>query len=258
MFQIQCLPIYDNNYVWIITLGNDAWVVDPGDHQPVIAFIEQHALALKGILLTHRHWDHVTGVQPLLDYFAHLPIPVVGPDSPTIKGLISRVVSEGDRVCLGSLQAQVWETPGHTLDHISYYFAEQNALFCGDTLFACGCGRLFDGSATQLYHSLQRIAQLPPHTKIYCTHEYTLANIDFALAVEPHNAQLKARQVDGQRLRARNQPTLPTTLALELATNPFLRCSRSDVRAAVEKETGIAVNETIYCFSELRNWKNRY
>lgn len=258
MFEIHRVAAYKNNYIWIVTHCGDAWVVDPGDHLPVIEFLEQRTLALKGILITHRHWDHVTGVAPLLEHLAPAAVPVYGPDSPTIAHLITRIVNEGDRFYIGPLQAQVWHTPGHTLDHISYYFAEQDILFCGDTLFACGCGKLFDGTALQLYHSLRRIAQLPGKTALYCTHEYTLANIGFALEVEPHNAQLQARQTHCQRLRMRNQATLPTGLALELATNPFLRSDRPEVQAAVEKHTGTSAEDAISCFSALRNWKNRY
>lgn len=258
MFDIHCVPVYRDNYVWIITSEGNAWVVDPGDHQPVIEFLERHALALKGILVTHRHWDHVTGVQPLVDHLAPASIPVYGPDSPAIKTIVTHVLCEGDTVRLGPLEAQVWETPGHTLDHISYYFSTEHKLFCGDTLFACGCGKLFDGTAEQLYHSLQRIAQLPADTTIYCTHEYTLANIEFALAVEPDNTQLQARQSHCRQLRAGHQPSLPTNLALELATNPFLRSNLPSVRAAIEKESGAAAGDAICCFGALRNWKNRY
>jgi hydroxyacylglutathione hydrolase len=258
MFTVQCVPIYDDNYVWIIHNADTAWVIDPGNHQPVIAFLQRHQLQLGGILLTHRHWDHVTGVQPLLDHFTPQMIPVYGPVSPTIRALITDVVHEGDRIELGPLRGQIWYTPGHTLDHISYYFAEQHWLFCGDTLFACGCGRLFDGSMEQLYESLQRIATLPLETLIYCTHEYTLANMDFALAVEPNNAELQQRQRECQQQRAEGQPTLPTRLDWELRTNPFLRSHLDEVKNRVQAATGNDVNNSFECFRALRTWKNGY
>lgn len=258
MFEIHCVPIYQDNYVWILSSAGRAWVIDPGDHRPVLHFLGQQQLTLSGVLITHRHWDHVTGVKPLLDALPHGQIPVYGPDSPPINHLVTHALTEGDRIALGPLEIKVWSTPGHTLDHISFYIPDQEMLFCGDTLFACGCGRLFDGSLEQLYHSLCRIARSPSSTRVYCTHEYTLANIDFALAAEPDNDKLLSRQRHVQQLRTRNLPTLPTTIGDELATNPFLRCNEPSVQKSVEKETGTKFHDEFCCFSALRNWKNRY
>lgn len=258
MFDIHALPIYDDNYVWIITSAGKAWVIDPGDHQPVVEFLLERKLDLAAILITHRHWDHVTGVRALADSAGSPCTPVYGPDSEPIRHLVTHTLREGDVITIGPLQAEVWQTPGHTLDHICYYVAKQNMIFCGDTLFASGCGRLFDGSMQQLYDSLQRLARLPPQTQVYCTHEYTLANIDFALAAEPDNVDLQQRQSLCQQLRDADHSTLPTTIDSELATNPFLRCRQPQVRAMVKKRTGASIDGEFSCFRALRNWKNRY
>lgn len=258
MFEIHSVPIYTDNYVWIITADNDAWVIDPGDHQPVVDFLQQRHLHLRGILITHRHWDHVTGVQALLHACGSPELPVYGPESPPIVDLVTHTVKEGDVVAIGPLQAQVWHIPGHTLDHIGYYIAEHSLLFCGDTLFACGCGKLFDGSMEQLFASLQRIATLPPETRIYCTHEYTLANMRFALAADPHNPHLQARYHDCLQRRQNEQPTLPTRLDLELLSNPFLRCHTEELQKSVKKATNASINDAFSCFAALRHWKNRY
>lgn len=258
MFEIHYIPIYKNNYVWILTTAGDAWVIDPGDCAPVEHFLQAHQLRLRAILITHRHWDHINGVSALLQAHADQEIPVYGPDSEPLRGLVSHVVNEGDSVAIGPYQAQIWQIPGHTLDHISYYIEPLAALFCGDTLFACGCGKLFDGTMEQLFASLARIAALPPATEIYCAHEYTLANIQFALTVDPHNPQLQARQKHCQQLRQRQLPTLPTQLALELASNPFLRCHDPDIQNAVKKETNASSEDAFSCFAALRHWKNRY
>lgn len=258
MFEIHALPIYRDNYVWIITVGDNAWVIDPGDHQPVVHFLQQRQLHLRAVLITHRHWDHVTGVQALVDAQAPKEVPVYGPYSEPINHLITRHVSEGDTIAIGPLQAEVWQTPGHTLDHIGYYIAAQNLLFCGDTLFACGCGKLFDGTMEQLFNSLQRIAALPPATQIYCTHEYTLANMRFALAADPHNPHLQQRYSNSLQTRQHHKPTLPTRLDLELLSNPFLRCHTREVQETVRKATNVSINDAFSCFAALRHWKNRY
>ena len=251
-FSAVPVPIYQDNYVWLIQSGEATWVVDPGDHEPVLAALAQHRRSLDGILVTHHHWDHITGIAPLLEHYGN--VPVYGPAG----ALISHPVREGNRVLLGKLTAQVWETPGHTRDHVSFYLPQAGALFCGDTLFSAGCGRLFDGTMEQLYASLRRIAALPGATRIYCTHEYTLANLNFALAVEPANADLKRRREEAIALRRSGQPTLPAELAWELRINPFLRTQHSEVRASVKKEADLTENDDFLIFRELRMWKNRY
>lgn len=254
MFTVSAVPIYQDNYVWIITAGNEHWVVDPGDHQPVIDYFTSREEQPNGILITHNHWDHVTGIGPLVE---HYQIPVYGPDNPAIKGL-DHGLKEGDTVALGPYQAQVLETPGHTLDHVSYYLPECASLFCGDTLFAAGCGRLFDGSMDQLYRSLQRLSQLPAETKVYCTHEYTVANLTFAQAAEPNNTAIADRLARSKEQRDRNLSTLPSNIGEERATNPFLRAHVAEIKAQVAQQTGQLNTDDMTTFAGLRNWKNRY
>lgn len=252
---IDVIPIYQDNYVWCLLTETETWVVDPGDHKPVLDYLERTGRTLSGILITHHHWDHVTGIVSLVKA-ANPHAPVIGP-SFEIAG-VTRLAKEGDQINIGAYQILVWETPGHTRDHLSYYLPQPGYLFCGDTLFAAGCGRLFDGTMEQLYASLQRIASLPPQTQIYCTHEYTLANLDFALAVEPSSQALKQRQQYSIQLRQNGTPTIPVDLGTELATNPFLRIREQSVQQAVKKAANLQESDYFLIFSELRKWKNRY
>lgn len=254
MINIRPIPIYQDNYVWIIQSGDTYWVVDPGDGEPVIAFFDAMQQSPSGILITHRHWDHVTGVAPLVKRFQ---VPVFGPDSPDVP-CVSHPLGEGDVLKLGSVQVEVLALPGHTQDHIGFYLPQEHRLFCGDTLFSSGCGRLFDGSMEQLFHSLQRLKALPVDTQVYCTHEYTLANIEFALAVEPDNAELKSKQAACKALRAKGEPTLPTTIGSELATNPFLRTACASVQKTLAEHGKAPPADELFTFRTLREWKNRY
>ena len=212
-----------DNYIWAINNPKHqcALMVDPGDAKPVIAYLEQHQLKLKGILITHHHWDHVNGVADLIQY---CPVPVYGPKQSQFSELTQRL-DEGEHGFIHDYfpNFQVLSIPGHTLDHIAYY--ADNSLFCGDTLFAGGCGRLFEGTPEQLYTSLQKIAALPDTTKLYCAHEYTQSNGRYALVAEPDNADIARRMDDVNTARARGEPTVPTTIALERATNPFMRAN---------------------------------
>jgi len=256
---VEAVPIYKDNYVWLIFVGDRTWAVDPGDHVPVLTALQEHGRRLDGILVTHGHWDHVTGIGALVDACSTsgIRLPVYG--SPLCRTApIDCRVAEGDVIDLGGISAQVWETPGHTLDHISFYLTDADRLFCGDTLFAGGCGRLFDGTMEQLYHSLQRIAALPAATKIHCTHEYTLANLEFALTVEPTSVALHQTYAQCVAKRRVGKATLPTDLATELATNPFLRTRETSVREAIKKSTSLQTDDDFLIFSELRMWKNRY
>jgi len=231
-----------------------AAAVDPGDAAPVLAWLARERLALSAILVTHHHPDHVGGIEALLA--AH-PVPVYGPRGEAIPGRTHAVV-EGDRVALAGLGAAftVLEVPGHTRGHIAYY--RPGTLFCGDTLFACGCGRLFEGTAEQMHASLGKLAALPGDTRIYCAHEYTLANIRFARAVEPGNAALSQREARDRARREAGVPTLPSTLAEELATNPFLRCEDSAVAAAARARDAAVASDPIRVFAAIREWKNRF
>lgn len=260
MLAIEPIPAFQDNYIWCLHDGATAWVVDPGDAEPVEEFLAARKLGLEGILITHHHSDHIGGVAQLVRTQA--PRHVFGPCNPAIAGL-THMLTGGDTVALLGLSLTVIEVPGHTLDHIAY-FAERAAeaaspplLFCGDTLFAAGCGRLFEGSPEQMYESLQKLAALPAATAVYCTHEYTLANLRFAREVEPDNLALQTRVSDAEQLRRESQPTLPSTLQLELATNPFLRANAATVCTAA-LEHGAVGTGNVQIFAALRKWKDHF
>jgi hydroxyacylglutathione hydrolase len=240
VIQIEPIAAFTDNYFWAVHNGAQAWVVDPGDAAPVQRWLRERAVSLSGILLTHHHADHAGGVAELTRAHA---IPVIGPARENIAG-VTRKVGEGDQVSLPELAAhlRVLDVPGHTAGHIAYAgsIEGQPVVFCGDTLFAAGCGRLFEGTAQQMWQSLGKLAALPAQTLGYCAHEYTLANLAFAQAAEPGNAAVQARITQCSNLRAQNQPTVPFRLADELATNPFLRAG------SVER------------FAHLREWKNSF
>jgi len=251
-FEVIPLRAFEDNYIW--TLRNDRYaaVVDPGDAQPVLDYLQRERLELCAVLATHHHPDHVGGVADLL---ARHAVPVYGPRGEPIATL-TRAVSEGDAVEIPQLglRFSVLDIPGHTRAHIAYYGA--NSLFCGDTLFACGCGRLFEGTAQQMAASLAKLAALPDETLVYSGHEYTLANIDFARAVEPDNEALKARAASDAQKRKREQPTLPSTIGREKKTNPFLRCLQPAVIAAANKYLGARASDPVQVFAAIRQWKN--
>lgn len=258
MVTIEPIRAFSDNYIWLLHDGSIAWVVDPGDAAPVEAALKERGLELQGILVTHHHPDHVGGVDVLLQ---GRRIPVYGPaESPA--GCISERMREGDTVDVLGLEFSVLETPGHTLDHIAYYAAESDndvpVLLCGDTLFAGGCGRVFEGTPEMLYHSLQKLLALPGATEVYCAHEYTIANLTFATAVEPENQALQERLERAGELRRANRPTVPSTLDDEIRTNPFVRCSEGTVRTAAEQKTGLALGDPVSVFASVREWKNRF
>lgn len=220
---IYPVPAFTDNYIWIL-LSNDsscAWAVDPGDAAPVMHFLEQRDLTLEGILITHHHRDHIGGVKDLHDkYHCH----VVGPTHLT--DVVTQSVKDGESINIFEYSFEVIATPGHTLDHLCYYAEDwqgEKVLFSGDTLFRGGCGRLFEGTAEQMYESLQKLANLPKETDIYCAHEYTIANYRFALALEPSNQTLQNLYTEAQKSREDSHPTIPTKLYIEQQTNPFLR-----------------------------------
>jgi hydroxyacylglutathione hydrolase len=260
MLQIHPIPAFNDNYFWLIqpeTQEPVAYIVDPGVAEPVVKALEAHQLTLAGILITHHHHDHIDGAMELSQAFH---IPIYGPQSPRIPQ-VTHYVSDDDNLALGVLRSKIIALPGHTRDHIGYFINpdhSQPLLFCGDTLFAAGCGRLFDGSIEQLFQSLQKIMQLPDDTLIYCAHEYTLANIHFALFIEPENDQLIARQRSAKLKRERHLPTIPNPLSLEKQTNPFLRCHLSDIRQRVEQLTQQTLTTELEVFSHLRRIKDHF
>lgn len=231
-----------------------AAVVDPGEAGPVLTVLKQKQLTLCGVLLTHHHHDHTGGVTELL---THYPVPVYGPLHDPILTATHRV-TEGDRIDIPQLNCpfNVIEIPGHTKGHIALY--HNKILFCGDTLFTAGCGRIFEGTAEQMFNSLQKLAALPDDTFIYCGHEYTAANLRFAQTVEPDNKDIQQRIIDTANLRAKNQPTVPATLSLEKRTNPFLRSHVADVKYAVEKQVGQTLDNNIDVFKYTRLWKDGF
>lgn len=256
MLEIAPIPAFTDNYIWCLHDGATAWVVDPGAAEPVAAFLAANALTLAGILITHHHADHTGGVLELRERFAVAD--VYGPANPAIAG-ITHALREGDAVAVLGHRFSVIEVPGHTLDHIAYAGADLSPplLFCGDTLFAAGCGRLFEGSPQQMYASLQKLAGLPKNTAVYCTHEYTQANLRFAQAVEPDNLAIRQRAQAATQTRANHQPTLPSTLALELETNPFLRAQSPAVRQAALRRAPQS-HSAVDVFTAIRAWKDQF
>lgn len=246
------LPAFRDNYIWLLRRGDRAVVVDPGAAAVVEAYLAQQRLVLDAILLTHHHADHIGGVAELV---AARDIPVYGPRPAGIPE-VNRPVAEGSIVTLEALGVRfdVLEVPGHTATHIAYY--TPGALFPGDTLFSVGCGRLLGGTAEQLFRSLARLAALPPETALYCTHEYTLANLAFSHAAEPENAERDAWEAECRALRAEGRPTLPSTIARERRVNPFLRVSEPAVFDAVAAHAGERPADALECFTALRAWKD--
>ena len=254
---VLAIPAFRDNYFWLLHDQHNAVIVDPGDAGPVLKCIADLNLQLTAILITHHHYDHVGGISDLLAVYPD--IPVYGPATETIIGVTQRV-ADNDCIQLDALalSLQVLALPGHTLGHIAYYAntTAEPLLFCGDTLFAAGCGRLFDGTATQMVNSLRSLTTLPGNTKIYCAHEYTLGNIQFAKHLEPNNSELLNREIKVTQQRAQQQPTLPTVLSLEFATNPFLRLQQPAIQAAAANYAGHAMNNATEVFASLRHWKD--
>jgi hydroxyacylglutathione hydrolase len=253
--EIIPIPAFQDNYIWLLKRGTHAALVDPGDAVPVIATLKSLSLTLDAILITHHHSDHIGGVAELLQRWPEANVYAPKREQYNFP---HQAVAESDAVHLEtlSLDLSVMETPGHTLGHVVYYGAlfNTNVLFCGDTLFGAGCGRLFEGTPEQMYRSLQRLAKLPKNTAVYCTHEYTEHNVRFARSLDPGNAALAARQVDAAALRLAGKPTLPSNIGLELETNPFLRCHTPALQLAS------SVNNTnpLTVFAAIREMRNHY
>lgn len=263
MIQIQALPAFNDNYLWLLqdTASKRCAVVDPGDAAPVLAWLKAHpGWQLSDILVTHHHFDHVGGVEQLKTATG---AKVYGPANEQIPAR-DIALDEGDQIEVLGLNLRIFAVPGHTLGHIAYYIADAETeagvplLFCGDTLFAAGCGRLFEGTPEQMFHSLSRLAALPDNTAIYCTHEYTLSNLRFAVAVEPDSAPIRDRLAQVTAWRESGQISLPSNLALERLTNPFLRAEVANVVAKIDERDGSAQRQPSEVFARLRAWKDQF
>ncbi len=260
---VATVPAFNDNYLWVVHDGQHAIVIDPGDATPIIDYLSENRLALSAILCTHHHADHVGGVEDLLDFYGLAgDIPVYGPGAERIPQR-TEAPHEGEFLAFSqpAVMLKVIDVPGHTAGHIAYYCAEEGWLFCGDTLFACGCGRLFEGTAAQMQASLAKLKALPPATMVFCAHEYTLGNIRFAEAVEPDNAELQQRKARDAARREKKIATVPFTIADELATNPFLRWESPAVRAAagrfLKQPIGPEAAPALV-FGAIREWKNAF
>ena len=262
MVNISAIPAFQDNYIWLLTNNKQAVVVDPGQAAPVERVLAERELTLTSILITHHHHDHTGGVKPLL---ANWPdAKVYAPANRPLPAQNAIAVDEGDKVALPELglEFEVMAVPGHTLDHIAYVepngIAGEPLLFCGDTLFSGGCGRLFEGTAAQMHHSLTRFAALPDNTRVYCAHEYTQSNLAFCHTVEKNNAELQKYLQKVAKLRQLGIPTLPSSIGLEKAINVFLRPHLDGVKAAVQAHAGAELNENIEVFAALRRWKDDF
>ncbi|MCC2633184.1 MAG: hydroxyacylglutathione hydrolase [Ramlibacter sp.] len=251
------LPAFQDNYLWLLHDGRRALVVDPGDASPVLAALDEGGLQLEAILVTHHHPDHVGGVDALRDATGAR---VFGPARERIPEPLQRL-AEGDAIEVLGLRFEVLDVPGHTAGHIAYYardFEGAPLLFCGDTLFSGGCGRLFEGTAAQMHDSLGKLAALPGNTRVCCTHEYTLGNLKFATAVEPGNSRLIHYRQQCEQRRSRGEPTLPSTIALEREVNPFLRTRVPAVTQAAHAYNAADERDEVAVFAALRQWKNEF
>jgi len=257
MLTVRPIPAFTDNYIWLLTRAGsrDACVVDPGDAAPVEEALAREGLHLRAVLVTHHHLDHVGGLARLRERFSPQ---VYGPANPAVPGVDTRL-GDGDVAEVLGTRFAVLAVPGHTLDHIAYFHAgRQPLLFCGDTLFAGGCGRLFEGTPAMMYASLQALAALPAGTLVYCAHEYTLANLRFARAVEPGNRALAERLSRAEAARERGQPTVPSRLDEELASNPFLRCGEAAVREQLRERGLLQEGSPEQVFASVRAWKDTF
>jgi hydroxyacylglutathione hydrolase len=250
------IPAFADNYIWALHEGAHCVVVDPGDAAPVEAWLSQMRLSLAAILITHHHPDHVGGIEGLRGRYPN--VPVYGPANENIPNR-THALRDGDEITLDEVgtRFEIWEVPGHTNGHIAYI--AQGRAFVGDTLFAAGCGRLFEGTPAQMYASLSRLAALPDDTQIFCTHEYTLSNLRFALAAEPDNDALIQRSFEEQSRRERHEPTVPFPISIERATNPFLRAHEPTIQKTLRDTQRLGEGASpVEAFAALREWKNHF
>jgi hydroxyacylglutathione hydrolase len=255
MLKIEALNAYSDNYIWLLTTNEGLVVVDPGDSQPVEDYLGKYNLEISDILITHHHFDHTGGVEKL---DVNSSLNVYGPADSIFTG-INKELKEGDEINVIGINFSIIEIPGHTLDHIAYY-SENNGqpiLFCGDTLFAGGCGRVFEGTYDQMYESLNKLKNLPANTTVYCGHEYTLSNLKFALEVDEKNMDLKDRYNHCVNLRKDNLATVPSSLSIELETNPFLRSHDKSIQNNIMQKLNLKrLPNDKEIFKAIREWKD--
>ena len=254
MINIEPIKAFNDNYIWLVTTNEGSIVIDPGEATKTINYLKENSLNLKGILITHHHFDHTGGIEDMLKF---KNVDVYGPVNNISS--INKKLRDGDLFSVIGIDFKIIEIPGHTLDHIAF-FSEDNGnpvLFCGDTLFSSGCGRVFEGTFEQMHKSVLKLKSLPANTKIYSGHEYTQSNLKFAMEVEPLNQKLVSRYNDVQDLLNKGTPTLPTTLELELEVNPFLRCQTKEVQSSVVKQFNTSNHED-EIFKALRQWKDNF
>lgn len=249
---ITPIPAFSDNYIWMIVHEGRAAVVDPGDPTPVLKTLEEQGLVLDTIIITHHHFDHTGGVSALK---SATECRVIGPNNPKIAD-IDETMTEGAQVTVLGYGFEVMEVPGHTLDHIAYYNVENGTLFCGDTLFVGGCGRVFEGTFPMMQQSLAKLSHLPSKTEVYCTHEYTMANLSFARKVEPSNTDLMSHIQTCERKRDSGLPTVPSTIGQELLINPFLRWSSPAIIAQLKQEGRHTGDSPADVFGAVRGWKD--
>lgn len=252
--EIIPLPAFEDNYIWCLRRNGHAAVVDPGDAAPVLKHLADSGDRLCAVLVTHHHHDHIDGIAELT---ARHPVPVFAPEREAIAGT-TRALAGGDHIEIPELAIDfdVLDLAGHTRGHLGYY--RPGTLFCGDTLFGCGCGRLFEGTPAQLQAALTRIGVLPRLTLAYCAHEYTASGIRFANAIEPGNPAIAVRGKEVSALRAAGQATVPFTIGTELDTNPFLRCTEPEVKGTIARRLGHATANELEVFTALRAWRDRF
>ena len=258
MLQILPVPAFNDNYIWLLVSNElkQAFAVDPGDAEAVELALKNRGLELGGILVTHHHHDHTGGIANLTK---DRNIPVYGPDNPNISS-INQTLKAEDNIDVLGVSFSILATPGHTLDHIAYFSdqTETPALFCGDTLFAAGCGRLFEGTPEQMQQSLAQLAALRENTDVFCAHEYTLSNLNFALAVEPDNQDIQQQIIHCADLRQQNLPTLPSSIGVELKINPFMRCRQPAVISAAQQRSDEQLTDPASVLRVIRAWKDQF
>ena len=253
MLSVEPIKAYTDNYIWLVSTNEGSIVVDPGESKEILNLIDSNEIDLKGVLITHHHYDHTNG---LLDLTNKMNLEVYGPKK--IEG-INNIVKESDKFSLIGIDFEVIEIPGHTLDHLAFYSSNNKdpILFCGDTLFAGGCGRVFEGTFEQMFKSLKKISNYPKETKIFCGHEYTLSNLKFALEVDEDNKELADEYINVKKLISSDIPSLPTNLNKELKVNPFLRCNEINIKNKVIDKFDI-IDDELEVFTALRKWKDNF